>query len=90
MRTEKTIPKRASSKESRTLALALSDLMVAHRLISSGQLDEHEGKHVAIVDGKVVGVGTDHVELRQRVSKVLGIPYERPAITVVESEPARW
>src|SRR5207237_1358006 len=62
----------------------IADFQAAWAMIARGEVDQYRGKYIAVVDGRLVGVGDDWGELGDRVSRELGIPSDRPAVTIVE------
>ena len=51
------------------IALILEDFKVAYRLLELGQLAQYSGQFVAVLNGQLVGVGPDSVDLRLKVGQ---------------------
>jgi hypothetical protein len=60
--------------------MVLHDFSIAYRLLESGALDQFKGMFAAVLNGQLVGVGPDSVDLRLTVGQEQGIDPERIAV----------
>ena len=51
------------------VALVLEDFKAAYQCLDSGGLDQYSGQFVAFLNGHLVGVGPDSVDLRMKIGQ---------------------
>jgi 3-mercaptopyruvate sulfurtransferase SseA len=66
------------------IQLVRADYDTAYDLLKARQLDRYGGQHVAVLRGKVVGHGTNALELRYTVAREQGVHPERLAMIYVD------
>jgi hypothetical protein len=69
--------------EQAQIQLVRADYDTAYDLMQARQLDQYGGEHVAVLRGKVVGHGTNALDLRYTVAREQGIHPERLAMIYV-------
>ena len=68
--------------------MVLKEFKAAYQLLETGGLNEHAGQFAAFLNEHLVGIGSDSVELRKRVSEEQHVHPKRLAVIHILSEVA--
>jgi hypothetical protein len=66
----------------------VADWNWAHQQHEAGRLDEFRGEFVAVLQGRVIGHGSDPADLRQRLAGKHAVDPERLVVLYVEDPDA--